>query len=289
MVIQRIGRIIDTQAKAVNKIGFIQGRLSPKINNQIQAFPWSYWQDEFAIAKEHGFKIIEWTLDQENLYNNPLMMEKGRQEIKSLMRKNNISIFSLTGDCFMQDPFYKSSDIEKENLLNDLKNIIISCGELKIRYIVFPLVDNGKIENHFQNENLRNGLLSIESLLKKTNVKICFESNFNPIELGNFINQYNSEYFGINYDIGNSASMGYDYKEELEIYGHRISDVHIKDRKYKGESVLLGTGDANIPGFFEHFLNFNYNGPFILQAYRDDEGLEVFKKQFKWLKENIKF
>ena len=28
----------------------------------------------------------------------------------------------------------------------------------------------------------------------------------------------------------------------------------------------------------------DYRGPFIMQAYRDDEGLEVFKQQLSWIK-----
>lgn len=289
MVVKRIGRIIDSKSNILDKIGFIQGRLSPKINNLIQAFPWNYWQDEFAIAKKHDFKIMEWTLDQQNLYKNPLMYVKGRKVIKSLMKKNNISIFSLTGDCFMQQPFYKNIGKIKENLLNDLKNIIFSCGKLKIRYIVFPLVDNGKIENDLQEKNLKNGLLSIESLLKKTNVKICFESDFMPLKLGNFIDQYSTEHFGINYDIGNSASLDYNIDEEISTYGHRIMNVHVKDRQINGTTVPLGNGNADFPAVFQALKTAGYKGNYILQTARaendDHVGVLIkYKSQVsKWI------
>ena len=32
------------------KIGFMQGRLSSKVNGKIQAFPWESWKEEFEIA-----------------------------------------------------------------------------------------------------------------------------------------------------------------------------------------------------------------------------------------------
>ena len=38
-----------------NKIGIVQGRLSPTINNKIQAFPFHTWQDEFTICKKNWF------------------------------------------------------------------------------------------------------------------------------------------------------------------------------------------------------------------------------------------
>jgi len=35
--------------KHSNRIGFMQGRLSPQVNGKIQAFPWSHWQSELPI------------------------------------------------------------------------------------------------------------------------------------------------------------------------------------------------------------------------------------------------
>ena len=98
-------------------IGFMQGRLSPLVDGKIQAFPWDHWNNEFSIANKYGFNLIEWTLDQKRLYENPLMTEVGQKEIKGLSIKNKISIQSLTGDCFMQAPFYKVRGKNRENIL----------------------------------------------------------------------------------------------------------------------------------------------------------------------------
>ena len=40
----------------MNKIGFMQGRLSPIVDNKIQAFPFGNWEQEFSIAKELGIE-----------------------------------------------------------------------------------------------------------------------------------------------------------------------------------------------------------------------------------------
>ena len=55
----------------IQNIGFMQGRLSPVIDGKIQSFPWETWQSEIKIAKNIGFNMMEWTLDQHNLYENP--------------------------------------------------------------------------------------------------------------------------------------------------------------------------------------------------------------------------
>ena len=70
-----------------SRIGFMQGRLSPITDGKIQEFPWKNWRQEFQLANKLGFSIMEWTLDQEKLYENPLMIENGRQEIKRLCQE----------------------------------------------------------------------------------------------------------------------------------------------------------------------------------------------------------
>ena len=253
-------------------IGFIQGRLSPIVDGKIQAFPWKYWKKEFEIASRLGFSLIEWTLDQKNLYQNPLMTNNGQREVESLMQKHNISIPSLTGDCFMQSPFYKSKPNLRKTLIEDFQNIIKSCGFLNVEIIVFPLVDNGSIENKEQEDILLEVLGLVEPELIKYDIKIAFESDFPPKKLKSFITKLSSKYFGINYDIGNSAALNFNPKEEISFYGNRIINVHIKDRLLKGISVPLGDGNADLPSAFYYLNTINYKGNFILQTARSIEG-----------------
>ena len=44
----------------------MQGRLSPPINNKIQGFPHNFWENEFHLAKEIGFELIEWIVDSDD-------------------------------------------------------------------------------------------------------------------------------------------------------------------------------------------------------------------------------
>ena len=66
------------------KIGFMQGRLSPMQGKKIQSFPWKNWEKEFQIGNKLDFKILEWVLDYQKLYSNPLMNDIGRRKIKNL-------------------------------------------------------------------------------------------------------------------------------------------------------------------------------------------------------------
>ena len=59
--------------------------------------------------------------------------------------------------------------------------------------------------------------------------------------LKTFIDQLSPDNYGINYDIGNSAAMGFDPKEEIQVYGQRILNVHIKPT----ESPHTNSASAN--------------------------------------------
>ena len=105
-----------------------------------------------------------------------------------------------------------------------------------------------------------------------------------PQQFVNLLNRFQSDRITVNYDIGNSASLGYDLADELAAYGNRITDIHIKDRMYNGGSVVLGKGNADFKKFFKELCKYNYKGPFIIQAYRDNEGTKIFKDQLDWIK-----
>lgn len=54
----------------------MQGRLSPMVNGKIQSFPWDNWKQEVGLAKSIGLSTMEWTLDQDRLYDNLLWSTK---------------------------------------------------------------------------------------------------------------------------------------------------------------------------------------------------------------------
>ena len=215
--------------------GVMQGRLSKKIGKKIQAFPEKNWKFEFHKAKKLGLKKIEWTLDHKDLNKNPIFTKSGQLEIKKLSKKHLIKIDSLTGDCFMQKPFWKIKNNKK--LIDDLIKIIYFSKKIGVKFIVIPLVDNGSIENIYQEKKLIKICKQIKKKLKIYGVKIVFESDFNPVKLEKFIKKFDKNFFGINYDIGNSASMGFDLDTEFKNYGKYIYNIHIKDR-LKMENLL---------------------------------------------------
>lgn len=260
-----------------NRIGFMQGRLSPMVNGMIQAFPWDHWREEFPIASDIAIPMMEWTLDQDRLYENPLMTQAGQEEIRSLCSQYDFSIPSLTGDCFMQAPFWKVDGDEYKALTEDFIAICKSCVAVGISIIVIPLVDNGGVDNKEQEDKLVSFLESQAGFLRDNGLKVVFESDFAPAELARLMDRFDPSLFGVNYDIGNSAALGYDPVEEVKAYGERIINVHIKDRPRNGTTVPLGDGDADFEKVYTALAQVGYNGNYILQTARaaDERHAEV--------------
>jgi hexulose-6-phosphate isomerase len=253
------------------EIGFMQGRLCDRIDGKIQAFPWRDWESEFPLAQELGLGLLEWTLDQERLRENPLMTAAGQARIRQLSARHGVRVLSLTGDCFMQAPFYKVDGATREALLADLRAILDASEHVGIRYVLIPLVDNGSLQTPEHESALLESVLPLRKRLVGAGMKIVFESDFGPARLAKFIERLPRDAFGINYDIGNSAALGFSPAEEIGSYGHRIDNVHVKDRKLHGTTVPLGTGDADLSAAFGALRKVGYAGHFILQTARADD------------------
>jgi sugar phosphate isomerase/epimerase len=262
----------------------MQGRLLPKYRGRYQAHPVGYWQDEFSIAAGFGLNLIEFILDYNNVYENPVMNESGIDEILALSDKTGIAVKSICADYFMEAPLHISSDMVVKESQKVLETLITNSPKLGVCDIVIPCVDQATLASNNKNigqfvSNVRSAL----NLAEKLGVNLALETDLAPGPFSELIESFNSPQITVNYDTGNSASLGYDPEEELKAYGGRISDIHIKDRLLNGGSVILGSGNSDFERFFAILKKVGYEGPFIMQAYRDDEGLEVFSKQLQWI------
>lgn len=267
------------------RIGFMQGRLSPLIAGRIQAFPWPYWEEEFAAAAAIGISFMEWTLDAERLYDNPLMTPDGRGAIQNLMIAHQVGIPSLTGDCFMQEPFWKAEGKTLTTRLEAFERIILASGELGIGCVVVPLVDNGSLTHGEEKRVLVDNVLRFAPLLREKSVMIAFESDFDPENLFRLIDELPADCFGVNYDMGNSASLGWNPAQEIHMLSSRIINVHVKDRLFGGGTVPLGQGSVDFGTVFGLLSAAGYGGNYILQTARaaDGEHASVLAKYYDFV------
>jgi L-ribulose-5-phosphate 3-epimerase len=264
-----------------NKFGIMQGRLLPKLNNRYQAHPLGYWQDEFKIAKDLNLDFIEFIFDYNDCKLNPLMSLSGIESIQKIISETGVNVKTICADYFMEAPIHSKNDLVSKKSLEVLKELIKNSSLLGVTDIILPCVDHSKLSDSSDKERLITHLKSLNDFLNDNKINISLETDLNPSEFVELIKAVNSQFVKINYDTGNSASLGYNLSEEFNTYGEYISDIHIKDRLLNGGSVFFGEGNVNFDLFFEELKKLNYEGPIIFQLYRDDEGVEIFKKQFE--------
>jgi L-ribulose-5-phosphate 3-epimerase len=258
-----------------SKIGMMQGRLSPQYLGRIQSFPVNNWEQELHDCKNLGIELVEWTIDEIFYDQNPIVSKTGTNHINEILAELDLRVPSITCDYFMEKPFWGQ---DGNKTYGKLKTIIEGMINIGAQLLVIPLVDNASINNThgYQAEIFQKLLQDYE----KETIFVVFETDLNPRKCKEFISEFDPKHFGINYDIGNSASLGYDVDEEFREYGDRILNVHVKDREFNGNTVPLGDGAANFQAVVRNLRALNYQGNYILQTARagDNAHIEAIQK-----------
>jgi len=148
------------------------------------------------------------------------------------------------------------------------------------------MVDNGSLEGMAQMEFAAKVLHRV-SANWPDGFRMGIESDLPPSMVRTFLAMIDSEKVGVTWDIGNSASMGYDSFIEMAEFGRNIFHVHIKDRMFRGPTVPLGTGHADIPRAIKNLRHVDYKGRMTIQAARRKNPLGDCENDLRKVKEWI--
>ena len=269
------------------QIGIMQGRLSPRIDGKIQAYPAKSWQKEFEISKEIGYSAIEWIVEKP-LEINALMSKSGMQEIKEIILKTGVRVDYVCADIFMQQPLVRMSEKIKEENKKILEQILINSKEIGAIGVEIPFVDASSIKTESEIEELISVTEDAFKLAGEIGIDVSLETDLNAKEFKKLLEKINLDHVKANYDIGNSASLGYEPLEELENYGQKILNVHVKDRKLGSTTVPLGTGNADIRCVFEKLDEIGYTGGITMQAARGEDDVAIAREQLMYTLEMMK-
>ncbi len=265
-------------------IGVMQGRMVPPVDGRIQAFPRDRWADEFALAAASGLDSIEWIYDTYGEGVNPLASASGIARILSLARGHAVAVRSVCADYFMERPLIRVSEHQRTQALAKLDWLLGRCNELGVQRVVLPFVDNSAIRTPDEERAVVECLGRVLPAAERHGIELHLETSLDPQAFQRLMGNASHPLIKVNYDIGNSASLGYRPREELAAYGDRIGSVHVKDRVLGGSTVALGTGDADFAAVFAGLGERRYAGDIILQVARGVTGEEV-----AWAKGNRAF
>ena len=270
-----------------NKIGVMEGRLLPKYQGRYQAHPIGYWQNEFSVAKNLGLDCIEFILDYNDVEQNPLLKDSGIDELQAIIDKTGVAVYTVCADYFMEAPLHSTDSTIADQSQKVMLKLLENSSKLGVTDVVVPCVDQSTLDGQETADRFVERMKPMVAAAEELGVNLSLETDLSPQPFVDLLDRFDSDRVTVNYDIGNSAALGYDPVEELAAYGHSITDIHIKDRVRNGGPVMLGEGDADFERFFQALERFDYKGPFIMQAYRDDEGVTVFKDQLVWVQKYL--
>lgn len=261
-----------------NLFGFMQGRLTEKGGFYPQEFP-EKWLEEFYLAKDLGFDCIEWMFNEKQWKRNPIILEEGISNIIGVCQNTNIKVTGICANYFMQKSIYDTD--EKENNFFILNKLLCNAQIIDCKNIIIPLFDASEIELN----NVH--IYELIDTLVNNDIFILFESNEPLGVLERWLSGFKRINIGICYDIGNATGYGYNAMKELSEYGAIVKNVHLKDKKLNGSTVMLGNGDACFKECFDVLRQLSYTGSYILESYYY-EAIKDTCQNLRYIKEIVK-
>lgn len=253
----------------------MQGRLVAPENGRFQSFPREGWRLEIERSAQIGLRGIEWIYDLYGEGCNPLESEVGRKELRQLLKKYDVAMVSICADYFMDRPLLRCPENERAELLKRLEWLLGVAAELGVERIVLPFVDASSIRDEAELLQIAAYIRQVLPYAEQYAVELHLETDLAPMLFKDLLKRLDHPLVRVNYDSGNSASLGYLPAEEFAAYGEFIGSFHIKDRKLGGSTVPLGLGDTDFCSLRKELLKYNYQGDFVLQVARGESSDEL--------------
>lgn len=250
-----------------NGLGIIQGRLSPRPESGLQAFPHDTWQEEFGLARELALDCIEWVFESDQALSNPLVAARGRQEIRRKINETGVQVRSVCADYFMVHQLAGEGRRKRAQNVRMLEDVIRWTHDVGGRRVLIPFFETAALSSRRLRDEAIESLRSALCVAEYYGVHLALEMDVAGPDYAQFVSSCRSDHIVANYDTGNSTAQGYWIEQDVEPLLPLLDAVHIKDRRIGGGSVMLGDGDANLEAFLRRVINGAFEGDFVLQPF----------------------
>jgi hexulose-6-phosphate isomerase len=230
---------------------------------------------------------IEWIFADE-WNTNPIWTEEGVGEIRRVIEASGVALHSVCADYFKDVPYLRASGEIRSVLASMLERLVVQTSLVGGKFIDLPFVDASRIEGRQEFPLVQEFLEPALAKAASLGITITLETSLGPADFRALLEYVNHPHLAVNYDTGNSASLGYNCAEEIDSYGTWIKTVHIKDRKLHGSTVPLGTGNADLPTFFRRLSDAGFDGPLVFQAAREGDELGNARKNIEYVTRLLK-
>ena len=261
----------------------------------------------FQQAREAGFDAVEVGIAEEGI----LTTSSTREECRQIAREADdagVKIASVATGLYWEYPFSASDDSVRKRAIQATKDMLRVASWLdtdallvipgKVDFFADPA---GEIVPYDQVwERATSALLQCLPAAEKEGVAMALENVWNkfllsPLEMKNFIDQFDSPWVGSYLDVGNAVLNGYP-EQWIRLLGNRIKRVHLKDFRWKfvpdvnevegfedfasgqqwgtmGAFCDIGAGDVNWTKVVAALDETGYDGPLTAEMLPPGPGL----------------
>jgi sugar phosphate isomerase/epimerase len=193
-------------------IAIMQGRLSSDSGGRFQFFPHE-WESEFLLAREMGFYGIEWICDWQEMEedSNPLLIEAQAAQVAHKAQGVGIAITAVCADWYMKYDLRDAS----QSAGDWLDRAIEATRFTTEKRIVVPLLEKNAPETKEEERRIVSHLGAHVRLAQECGAVLAFETEMDVHRLISFIDSFQSDAVGVNYDIGNCTSYGFDCPSDI--------------------------------------------------------------------------
>ena len=254
-------------------LGFIQGSFNIySFKKILQYFPQKNWRKEFSLANKLNLSYIEYFGERNFNSKNPIWDQKSLIEICKLVKKNKLINYS-----FCDDYFIKNNFANFKNFNTYFMKIINNLSKIKIKVYVLALFEKSALkEKKLKSYVYRLNFLS--NSLKKKKIKLALETNLSVKLIKKLIKMTKSKNIFVVYDTGNRLKKNNLQYDEIIKLKNYICHFHLKDKNWKGENVVLGSGSVNFTKIFRAVKKIKYKGKFTFETNRGKNPIITMKK-----------
>jgi hexulose-6-phosphate isomerase len=178
-----------------------------------------------------------------------------REKAKSVARKQIDFAASLGAEYVLVCPGTVGVDFKPSDVVPDADRIEFFCGSEVIDYDVAYNRSLATFKELAPYAELKKVTIGIENIWNKFLLS--------PLEMRRFIDEINSKWVGVYFDVGNVLRFGYP-EQWIRILGSRIKILHFKDYRIDSSGlsgfVDLLAGDVNFVQVIRELQKINFSG-----------------------------
>ncbi|WP_152658422.1 sugar phosphate isomerase/epimerase [Oceanobacillus sp. CFH 90083] len=222
-------------------------------------------------SKEAGFDTVELNVNPSGGIG--LTVDSSLEDakkIKSLIESYGLEIKSLSTALLWQVPLSSPDEaIRAQGRAVIEKQIELAAAMDVDTVLVVPGIVSEEVTYEQCYHRSQKELRKVLPLAEKQQVYIGIENVWNkfllsPLEMSRYVDELDSEYAGVYFDIGNVLQFGYP-EQWIQILGSRIRKVHVKDFNTSVGNmtgfVPLLAGDVNWQEVSKALKELGYDGP----------------------------